>query len=65
MDWCRVEGAAEVGLEVRAGSVGAIAMYGGLGFVEVGRRVGYYGEPDEDAVVMTVAVTSGGSKMRP
>jgi ribosomal-protein-alanine N-acetyltransferase len=40
--WCRGQGAAAMELEVRAGSVGAIALYGGLGFVAVGRRRGYY-----------------------
>ena len=40
--WCRSEGAAEMELEVRAGSAGAIALYGGLGFVAVGWRRGYY-----------------------
>ena len=39
-------------LEVRAGSVGAIALYEGLGFVVVGRRRGYYREPVEDALLM-------------
>jgi len=52
IDWCRVEGAVEVRLEVRAGSAGAIALYEGLGFVEVGRRARYYVGPEEDAVVM-------------
>lgn len=54
MDWCRAERAIEVRLEVRAGSVGAIALYRGLGFIEVGRRAGYYSGPEEDAVVMRV-----------
>jgi [ribosomal protein S18]-alanine N-acetyltransferase len=52
VSWCREEGARVVELEVRAGSLGAIALYEGLGFVEVGRRRGYYGEPVEDAVMM-------------
>jgi [ribosomal protein S18]-alanine N-acetyltransferase len=42
MDWCRGEGAAAMELEVRAGSAGAIALYGELGFVVVGRRAAYY-----------------------
>lgn len=52
IDWCRGQGAAEMELEVRAGSDGAIALYGGLGFVVVGRREGYYREPVEDALLM-------------
>jgi ribosomal-protein-alanine N-acetyltransferase len=52
VDWCRGQGAEEMELEVRAGSDGAIALYGGLGFVVVGRRKGYYREPMEDALLM-------------
>jgi ribosomal-protein-alanine N-acetyltransferase len=51
-DWCRGEGVATLELEVRAGSAGAIALYSGLGFVVVGRRVRYYREPVEDALLM-------------
>jgi ribosomal-protein-alanine N-acetyltransferase len=50
--WCRRQGARAVELEVRGGSVGAIALYGGLGFVSFGRRKGYYREPVEDALLM-------------
>jgi ribosomal-protein-alanine N-acetyltransferase len=39
-------------LEVRASNVAALALYGGLGFVELDRRRRYYSEPEEDAVVM-------------
>jgi ribosomal-protein-alanine N-acetyltransferase len=52
VDWCRERGAAGLELEVRAGSGGAIALYIGLGFVVAGRRVGYYREPVEDALLM-------------
>ena len=52
VDWCRGRGAAALELEVRAGSEGAIALYSGLGFVVGGRRVGYYRELVEDAVLM-------------
>jgi len=52
MEWGRHEGAAAIGLEVRAGSAGAVRLYGGLGFVAIGRRPGYYHDPAEDAVVM-------------
>jgi ribosomal-protein-alanine N-acetyltransferase len=51
-DWCRKQGVAALELEVRSGSGGAIAMYGGLGFVVAGRRPGYYREPAEDALQM-------------
>jgi ribosomal-protein-alanine N-acetyltransferase len=52
VDWSRDQGAGAVELEVRAGSVGGIALYSGLGFVVVGRRAGYYRGPLEDAVLM-------------
>jgi [ribosomal protein S18]-alanine N-acetyltransferase len=50
--WCATQGAALMALEVRAGNVGAIALYAGMGFVEAGRRAGYYRNPVEDAVLM-------------
>ncbi len=42
-----------VTLEVRASNEAAIALYGGFGFLPVGRRKGYYSEPKEDALLMT------------
>ena len=39
-------------LEVRAGNAGALALYAGSGFEEVGRRARYYSDTGEDAVVM-------------
>jgi [ribosomal protein S18]-alanine N-acetyltransferase len=50
--WCRGQGVGALELEVRAGSVGAIALYTGLGFVGIGRRAGYYREPVDDALLM-------------
>jgi ribosomal-protein-alanine N-acetyltransferase len=52
VEWCRGQGAAAVELEVRAGSAGAVALYGGLGFVADGRRGAYYSRPVEDALLM-------------
>jgi [ribosomal protein S18]-alanine N-acetyltransferase len=52
MDWSRTMGASELELEVRASSDGALALYRSLGFVEQGRRRGYYRNPTEDAVLM-------------
>jgi len=58
VEWCRGRGADAVELEVRAGSGGAIALYGELGFVEMGRRRGYYREPEADAVLMRLELGS-------
>jgi ribosomal-protein-alanine N-acetyltransferase len=58
-DWCRERGATALELEVRAGSVGAIALYDGLGFVLAGRRAGYYREPAEDALLMRLDFRGG------
>ena len=52
--WARGGGAEAVQLEVRASSAGAIALYAGLGFVEQGRRRGYYRDPADDAVLMAM-----------
>ena len=39
-------------LEVRDSNEAARALYGKLGFAEVGRRRGYYRDPREDALIM-------------
>jgi len=52
ISWCRELRAAEMELEVRAGSAGAIALYVKLGFFPVGKRAGYYRDPPEDALLM-------------
>jgi ribosomal-protein-alanine N-acetyltransferase len=39
-------------LEVRASNVAAQRLYASRGFHEVGRRAGYYKQPDEDALVL-------------
>jgi [ribosomal protein S18]-alanine N-acetyltransferase len=56
MDWGRQEGAAAILLEVRSASAGAIRLYGGLGFVAIGRRPHYYRDPADDAVIMRCAL---------
>jgi len=52
LDWCRGCGATSIGLEVRLGSVAAIALYSGLGFEPLGRRPRYYRDPEDDALLM-------------
>ncbi len=49
-------GVSEVFLEVRASNAAAQALYGALGFREVGRRSRYYRRPIEDAVVLRAAI---------
>lgn len=39
-------------LEVRASNAGAIALYGKLGFIQVGLRKNYYRNPREDAMIL-------------
>ena len=39
-------------LEVRASNTPAIALYEGMGFLEVGRRRNYYRNPREDALIL-------------
>ena len=61
MEWCREEVAHSIVLEVRLGSVGAVEMYTGLGFIPVGLRSGYYKEPAEDGMVMWCSLSGGAS----
>lgn len=42
----------EMWLEVRASNRAAIALYRDAGFRVIGRRTGYYTQPDEDALLM-------------
>jgi len=52
----RAEGAETVFLEVRESNFAARAFYRDSGFVESGRRKGYYRHPEEDAVVYRLSV---------
>jgi [ribosomal protein S18]-alanine N-acetyltransferase len=49
-------GASRLELEVRESNAAAIRLYWGAGFQEVSRRRGYYGDPEEDAVLMSVVL---------
>lgn len=51
LDLARQGGAEAVFLEVRESNRAARALYEKWAFVEVGRRNGYYHQPDENAVV--------------
>lgn len=50
----RAEGAITSFLEVRAGNAAALEMYRKFGFVEDGRRTGYYRDNHEDAILMSL-----------
>jgi [ribosomal protein S18]-alanine N-acetyltransferase len=54
--WARGLGAPELLLEVRASSHGVIGLYRKLGFEAIGRRRGYYRQPQDDALVMRLAL---------
>lgn len=43
-------------LDVRSANVPARALYASLGFVERGRRVGYYAVPPDNAIVMSIEI---------
>jgi len=55
-----VRGARRLYLEVRASNEGAQRFYARLGFDVVGRRVGYYRHPREDALVMRAELPLAG-----
>lgn len=51
-DLSRALGATRMTLEVRASNQAAQALYGRFGFVETGRRPGYYSDDGEEAIIM-------------
>ena len=46
----------EVILEARASNRAALGLYCSLGFKETGRRLRYYADPIEDAILMNLRV---------
>lgn len=50
---CRRERATELSLEVRASNAAAQALYRSHGFGLAGLRIGYYRNPEEDALIMS------------
>lgn len=50
-------------LELRQSNLAAAALYSGCGFVQVGLRRGYYDDPREDAVLMTLWMDESGSSI--
>jgi ribosomal-protein-alanine N-acetyltransferase len=58
MVWAREAGARQILLEVRSANAVARALYGRLGFQETGLRRGYYSDPSDDAVLMSVSLSA-------
>lgn len=54
--WAREAGATKLELEVRAANTPAIALYTQLGFHQIARRTHYYGNPRDDAVLMSLVL---------
>lgn len=52
----KAEGAGQCFLEVRAANAPALALYRRLGFASAGVRRGFYRDPPDDAVVMTLTL---------
>ena len=52
MRTARLFGATMMTLEVRETNLGAQALYASLGFVQEGRRKGYYTDTGEDAFIL-------------
>jgi ribosomal-protein-alanine N-acetyltransferase len=58
-------GCDRVELEVAARNFAALRLYRELGFAEVGRRPRYYRDPPDDAVLMTLVLTSANAGSAP
>lgn len=54
LGWAHARGSRHASLEVRLSNIGARTLYESLGFSEVAVRHGYYRDPEEDALVMTI-----------
>lgn len=57
IDTGTLKGMHQVWLEVRTSNLLAKRLYDGLGFIEMGRRPGYYRDTQEDAIVMTLVLS--------
>jgi [ribosomal protein S18]-alanine N-acetyltransferase len=56
----RSRGVSSLYLEVREANTNALRLYASRGFEQVGRRVGYYRKPREDALVLRLRVGGAG-----
>lgn len=57
-EWGRSLNADKIRLEVRESNARALRLYESCGFVVVGRRLGYYSDPTEDALQMRRLVSN-------
>ena len=53
VDWMEHHEGVFLTLEVRPSNEAAVLLYQSVGFREVGRRKGFYQDPEEDALLMT------------
>ena len=60
IEWAEVNQAVRLELEVRASNDAAIGIYGRSGLQREGLRAGYYHAPEEDALLMGMALVPGG-----
>jgi len=58
VDGARVRGCRRASLEVRVGNGPARALYETFGFTVVGRRLAYYADTGEDALLLSCALSS-------
>lgn len=56
LSWARTRGATVVSLEVRVSNASARALYESLGLRQIALRRGYYRDPEEDALVMSIGL---------
>ncbi|MGC2639738.1 MAG: N-acetyltransferase [Acidobacteriaceae bacterium] len=56
--WARENTARRLVLELRAGNAGALGLYHRFGLRQEGRRPRYYADPEEDALLLGMAITS-------
>jgi [ribosomal protein S18]-alanine N-acetyltransferase len=64
LGWSKSQGARRVILEVRASNVAALKFYERSGFRMAGRRPRYYADPTDDALLLSLAITSGSATSR-
>jgi len=58
LSWASKNGSRHLTLEVRASNTPAIRLYQSCGLLLQGRRTRYYSHPEEDALLLGMAVTS-------